>query len=432
MAGRYLYTAALRLATPVILGRLLWRSRRAPDYRRRWGERFGFVSPVEGGPIWVHAVSVGETVAAAPLIRDLLARYPQTPILLTNTTPTGSERTRGLFGERVHHCYLPYDTPGALRRFLDRVRPRLGIVMETEIWPNLMYAVHARGIPVVLANARLSARSARGYAHVRSLAADALARFTLIAAQTQTDADRFTALGAPADRVTVTGSIKFDQGIAQIMVEAGEALRREVGEERPVWVAASTHEGEDEIVLAAHRRVLLEHPSALLIIVPRHPERFDTVARRIEAAGLSFVRRTGRDATAATAQVYLADTMGELQLFLVASDIAFVGGSLVASGGHNLLEPAGLAKPVLTGPHMFNFAEIDRMLETAGGLRRVHGEEDVATAVSELFADPDARARLGAAAEAVVAANRGAKERLLAALDHLLDSSAGTVAGFGG
>lgn len=421
MTGRTLYTLALRLATPIILARLLWRSRRARAYRRRWGERFGFVPRCDRAPIWIHAVSVGETIAAAALVRALLQQHPEQPILLTNITPTGSERARALFGDDVLHCHLPYDLPGAVRRFLDRTRPRIGIIMETEIWPNLLAECAGRGIPVLLANARLSERSRRGYARVPRLTGEALSRIDWIGAQGEADAARFRHLGAPADRLEITGNLKFDQTIPEDQRRAGTALRERLGSTRPVWIAASTHAGEDEIVLDAHRLVRERQPDAGLILVPRHPERFDDVARLVEGAGFTLTRRSADAGSNTVADaVYLGDTMGELPALLAAADIAFIGGSLVATGGHNLLEPAALARPVLSGPHTFNFREIDRLLTEAGGLVRVTDAGTLAEVVADLVREPARRTDIGERAAGVVEANRGALKRILEAVQRRL------------
>ena len=354
--NRHLYTLLLHLALPLIALRLALRARKAPAYARRIKERFSFaLPPLKPGGIWVHAVSVGESIAAAPMIRALQARYPELPITVTCMTPTGSERIQALFGDSVQHCYLPYDLPWAAARFLDRVRPRLAVVMETELWPNHIHQCARRGIPVALANARLSERSARGYARFGKLTAPMLAELSLIAVQTQAEAQRFLDLGARPDCVEVTGSIKFDLKIdAELLQRAAELRRQWQAEQRPVWIAASTHAGEDEIVLAAHRQLLETRPNALLILVPRHPERFNSVHELCLSDGLTTRRRATGEAVQAGDQVLLGDTMGELLFLYALADIAFVGGSLVANGGHNLLEPAALGKPVLSGPHLFN------------------------------------------------------------------------------
>ncbi|QFT20546.1 3-deoxy-D-manno-octulosonic acid transferase [Pseudomonas sp. THAF187a] len=420
--NRHLYTLLLHLALPLIALRLALRARKAPAYARRIKERFSFaLPPLKPGCIWVHAVSVGESIAAAPMIRALQARYPELPITVTCMTPTGSERIQALFGDSVQHCYLPYDLPWAAARFLDRVRPRLAVVMETELWPNHIHQCARRGIPVALANARLSERSARGYARFGKLTAPMLAELSLIAVQTQAEAQRFLDLGARPDCVEVTGSIKFDLKIdAELLQRAAELRRQWQAEQRPVWIAASTHAGEDEIVLAAHRQLLETRPNALLILVPRHPERFNSVHELCLSDGLTTRRRSSGEVLQAGDQVLLGDTMGELLFLYALADIAFVGGSLVANGGHNLLEPAALGKPVLSGPHLFNFLEIAAQLRAAGALSEVADAAQLAERTATLLDTPAEAQRMSAAGLAVLKANQGALERLLDGLRRLL------------
>ena len=424
--NRHLYTLLLHLALPLIALRLALRARKAPAYARRIKERFSFaLPPLKPGGIWVHAVSVGESIAAAPMIRALRARYPELPITVTCMTPTGSERIQALFGDSVQHCYLPYDLPWAAARFLDRVRPRLAVVMETELWPNHIHQCARRGIPVALANARLSERSARGYARFGKLTAPMLAELSLIAVQTQAEAQRFLDLGARPDCVEVTGSIKFDLKIdAELLQRAAELRRQWQAEQRPVWIAASTHAGEDEIVLAAHRQLLETRPNALLILVPRHPERFNSVHELCLSDGLTTRRRATGEAVQAGDQVLLGDTMGELLFLYALADIAFVGGSLVANGGHNLLEPAALGKPVLSGPHLFNFLEIAAQLRAAGALSEVADAAQLAERTASLLDTPAEAQRMSAAGLAVLKANQGALERLLDGLRGLLSTRA--------
>ncbi|MFI7867069.1 lipid IV(A) 3-deoxy-D-manno-octulosonic acid transferase [Ectopseudomonas khazarica] len=420
--NRHLYTLLLHLALPLIALRLALRARKAPAYARRVKERFSFaLPPLKPGGIWVHAVSVGESIAAAPMIRALQARYPELPITVTCMTPTGSERIPALFGDSVQHCYLPYDLPWAAARFLDRVRPRLAVVMETELWPNHIHQCARRGIPVALANARLSERSARGYARFGKLTAPMLAELSLIAVQTQAEAQRFLDLGARPDCVEVTGSIKFDLKIdAELLQRAAELRHQWQAEQRPVWIAASTHAGEDEIVLAAHRQLLETRPNALLILVPRHPERFNSVHELCLSDGLTTRRRATGEAVQAGDQVLLGDTMGELLFLYALADIAFVGGSLVANGGHNLLEPAALGKPVLSGPHLFNFLEIAAQLRAAGALSEVANAAQLAERTATLLDTPAEAQRMSTAGLAVLKANQGALERLLDGLRRLL------------
>ncbi len=425
--NRALYTLLFHLGLPVVAGRLAWRAWRAPAYAKRIGERFALGRPlVKPGGIWLHAVSVGESIAAAPLVRELLVRYPQLPITITCMTPTGSERIQALFGGaeyagRVQHCYLPYDLPWAAARFLDRLQPKLAVIMETELWPNHIHQCAKRGIPVALANARLSARSARGYGRFAKLIAPMLADMSLIAVQTQAEAERFLSLGARPEAVEVTGSIKFDLRIEADLPVRANALRAEwQAAGRPVWIAASTHEGEDEVILSAHQQLVQASPDALLILVPRHPERFNAVHERIQRSGLSARRRSTGEALQAGDQVLLGDTMGELLFLYALADVAFVGGSLVANGGHNLLEPAALGKPVLSGPHLFNFLDIAAQLREAGALLEVADAEGLAQAVASLWREPEEAERRREAGLAVLKANQGALERLLAGLRRLL------------
>ncbi len=421
--NRTLYTLLFHLGLPLIALRLFLRGRKAPAYRQRIAERLAFGLPaMRQGGIWVHAVSVGESIAAAPLVRALLQAYPQLPITLTCMTPTGSERIRAMFADepRVQHCYLPYDLPWAAGRFLDRVRPRLGIIMETELWPNHIHQCTRRGIPVALANARLSARSARGYARFAGLTRPMLEEMSLIAVQTETEAERFRSLGARAECVQVTGSIKFDLKLDDTLVPRARHLREQWGAgQRPVWIAASTHEGEDAAILDAHRRVLQVHGDALLILVPRHPERFDAV-HALCRASFTTVRRSAEVAVDGQTQVLLGDTMGELLFLYALADIAFVGGSLVPTGGHNPLEPAALGLPVITGAHVFNFLEISAMLRDAGALQQVDDAEGLAAAVRRLIELPQDGRRMGEAGRAVMQANQGALQRLLDGLAKLI------------
>ena len=420
--NRLLYTLLLHLGLPLVAIRLLLRARKAPAYARRAGERFAVGLPaLRPGGIWVHAVSVGESIAAAPMIRALMARHPDLPITVTCMTPTGSERIRAMFGDQVQHCYLPYDLPWAAARFLDRVRPKLAVVMETELWPNHIHQCARRGIPVVLANARLSERSARGYARFARLTAPMLAELDWLAVQTETEAERFRQLGARPERVSVTGSIKFDLHIdASLTARAAEQRAQWGADARPVWIAASTHGGEDEVILIAHRKLLERHPDALLILVPRHPERFRDVFELCRQQGFATARRSGNEAVGAEHQVLLGDTMGELLFLYALADVAFVGGSLVANGGHNLLEPAALGKPVLSGPHLFNFLEISQQLAAAGALREIDDAAGLALAVATLLGDSEQAQTMRDGGLRVLRANQGALERLLDGLEQRL------------
>jgi 3-deoxy-D-manno-octulosonic-acid transferase len=422
--NRTLYTVLFHLGLPFIALRLWLRSRKAPAYAQRIGERFAMgLPPMQRGGIWVHAVSVGESIAAAPMVRALLAQYPQLPITITSMTPTGSERIRSMFANepRIQHCYLPYDFPWAAARFLKHIQPKIGVIMETELWPNHIHQCAKRCIPTVLANARLSERSARGYGQFAKLTRPMLGEVSLYAVQTQAEAQRFLDLGARPESVVVTGSIKFDLTIDPALLERATQLRTLwQALDRPVWIAASTHEGEDEIVLAAHRQLLVTHPDALLILVPRHLERFDSVFEMSRQQGFSTVRRsTGLPVTAADS-VLIGDTMGELLFLYALADIAFVGGSLVPTGGHNLLEPAALAKPLLSGTHLFNFLEIAALLRTAGALEEVSDAAGLATTVQRLIEHPVMARTMADAGLSVMKANQGALQRLLEGIARLI------------
>ena len=422
--NRTLYTLLFHLGLPLVALRLWLRARKAPAYRQRIGERFALgLPPMQPGGIWVHAVSVGESIAAAPMIRALLARYPQLPITVTCMTPTGAERIKAMFaGEsRIQHCYLPYDLPWAAGRFLDHVRPVLGIIMETELWPNHINQCARRGIPVVLANARLSERSARGYGKFAGLTRPMLAQMSWIAVQTEAEAQRFRDLGARPECVAVTGSIKFDLSIdPQLLKDAADLREQWLATQRPVWIAASTHAGEDESVLSAHRQLLASHPDALLILVPRHPERFASVHDLCVQQGFATVRRSSQQPVSAQTSVLLGDTMGELLFLYALADIAFVGGSLVPNGGHNLLEPAALAKPVLSGPHLFNFLEIAALLRNADALAEVADAASLTAAVQRLFDQPQQARAMADAGLQVMKANQGALQRLLDGIGRLV------------
>ena len=418
---RRLYTLVLYLLAPLVILRLLWRGLRAPDYWRRWPERFGAVEPPLGEQvIWLHAVSVGEVMAAEPVIRKLLDRHQEYSILVSTVTPTGSARAQALFGHDVAHVYAPYDLPGAVARFLGRVRPQLAIVMETELWPNLFHACHQDDIPLLLINARLSVRSVAGYRKVRSLAEQTLALVTEIAAQGEMDAARFESLGADARRITITGNLKFEQRLPPSLLERAEVLRRDWGVGRPVWIAASTHEGEDELVLDVFRTLRKRYRDCLLVLVPRHPERFGYVAELARYRGYNTVLRSERQPCTPETAVFIGDTMGELTLFYAASDVAFVGGSLVHHGGHNMLEPAALGIPVVTGPHVFNFAEITELLLKAGACEKVESTAELTGTVSRWLGDANERHRIGQQGRLTVEKNRGALKTVMAMIERYL------------
>jgi 3-deoxy-D-manno-octulosonic-acid transferase len=410
---RYLYTILFYLALPFVFLRLLWRSRRAPLYRKRWMERLGFCPHSLNQCILIHAVSLGETIAAVPLIKALIAKYPSSPILITNMTPTGSARVQAVFADRVYNAYIPYDLPGAINRFLERVKPRMVVVMETELWPNFFAACQRHDIPIIVTNARLSEKSAKGYRRIASLTRQMFEAITVLAVQGQPDADRFIALGMPKERITVTGSLKFDLELPADLPAKGEALREQLGRERLKWIAASTHPGEDEIILAAHRAICEKIPDAMLILVPRHPERFDSVAALVSEKGFNIARRSKAESCLPTTSVYLGDTMGEMMVMYSACDVACVAGSFVAVGGHNVIEPAALHKPVVTGPYLFNFAEISDYLLQAGGMVKVEDANQLANTVIGFFENENQRKQAGENAALVVEKNRGALQRQL-------------------
>jgi len=357
-----------------------------------------------------------------PLIRDLLGRNPPVGVLVTTTTPTGARHLRELFSSRVQHAFTPYDLGWIMRRFLRRVQPRLVLVVETEIWPTMLAACQRGAIPVILANARLSERSARGYARLGRFTAITFRRFAAIAAQSQPDAERFVRLGADPRDVSVTGSIKFDLQLPASLRDRAEVLRRAWGVNLPVWVAASTHEGEEEALIAVQRRLRRRYEDALLVLVPRHPERFERVAALLRREGAQTARRSEERACDRGCSIYLVDSMGELTLFLAAADAVFIGGSLVPTGGHNLLEAAALAVPIAIGPHCFNFAEITRLLVEAEGAVQVADADSLGHLLERWLGDAAERAQVGERALAFVERNRGALKHLLEHLLELVDS----------
>jgi 3-deoxy-D-manno-octulosonic-acid transferase len=358
--------------------------------------------------------------AAEPLVRALLEKYPAYSLLITTVTPTGSARVTALFGNEVAHVYAPYDLPDAVKRFFQRVRPQLAIIMETELWPNLFHACRDRQVPLLLVNARLSAKSMAGYLRVKRMVARTLGNITEIVAQGDADAKRFERLGAQHDRITVSGNLKFEQRIPPSLRERAEVLRRDWGTGRPVWVAASTHEGEDELLLDVFSQLRQQFPDCLLVLVPRHPERFESVAELSRQRGLNTLLRSEMRPCDAATQVFVGDSMGELPLFFAAADVAFVGGSLVPHGGHNLLEPAALGIPVVTGSHVFNFTEICELLLQAGACEKVETVAELAATLGRWLGDANERHRVGEQGRAVVEKNRGALQTVLAMVDRHL------------
>ena len=406
---RTLYTLLITLALPLIALRLWWRARQQPEYLQHVAERFGRYSaqPNTAPLIWLHAVSVGETRAAEPLLRALRERYPNHRILLTHMTPTGRETGVALFGEDVLRCYLPYDYPRAVARFLDHYQPSVGVLMETEIWPNLVHACQARGTPLYLVNARLSEKSFARYLRVGALTADTVRALTAIAAQSADDARRFEALGAT--QVSVTGNLKFDVAPSAVHLALGEHLREGFGARR-VLLAASTRDGEELLFIT---NKLHEIPDALLVIVPRHPQRFDEVAALLDQHHIPYQRRSANEPVRAKTRVLLGDSMGEMVAYYAACDVAFIGGSLLPFGGQNLIEACAVGKPVLIGTHTHNFAEATERAVTAGAAVRVMDGADLLRKATALLDNPKVTERMRAAALAFSGEHRGATQKLL-------------------
>ncbi len=452
-----LYQVLLSFAYPLVRLRLRWRARGEPEYGDRVEERFGRVPPdVPEGVIWFHTVSTGETIAAAPIIAELTRRYPDVPFLVTTMTPTGSEqvRMRLMAGESswdgreetkshagsdpraatqpaarpvarpVVHCYAPYDFPWVLRRFFDRVRPRLLVLMETELWPNLIARASREAVPIMLVNGRLSARSARGYRRLGGLTRKMLQRLTVIACQYPNHAERFLALGAAEEKLQVQGSVKFDVRLPDDASERVEALRQRWAlRSRRVWIAGSTHPGEDELLLRAHLAVRQRLPEACLILVPRHPSRCGDVLALCRAQGLRVARQSQSTPDDGAADVIVGDVMGQLIYLYGLSEVAFVGGSLVPAGGHNPIEPALWGQPLLMGEAYENFPDVVERFAEAGSLSVVSGVESLKVELMRCLNDTDARRLAGAAAREVVAKNRGASDRLLALLGAQIEAA---------
>ena len=406
--ARLLYSLIFYLATPFILLRLLWRARKQPEYLQHLGERWGFYSAQPSQPlIWVHAVSVGETRAAQPLIEGLKAQWPDHQILLTGMTPTGRAAGQEVYGAQVIQVYLPYDTPGAVKRFFDQFSPAFGVMMETEIWPNLIAAARHRNIPLILANARLSARSAKGYGKIGALSRPAFAALSATAAQTVQDAQRLAQLGASP--LEVCGNIKFDVTPPAEKLQLGQAWRKPLNG-RPTWLAASTREGEEALVLNAWRQLAM--PEVLLILVPRHPQRFAEVAQMLASEGINYRQRSNSLPSTDT-QVWLGDSMGEMAAYFAMADLAFIGGSLLPLGGQNLIEAAACGCPVLIGPHTFNFTQATEDAISAGAARRVLNAKALAEQVRRLLDNQPELIAMRQAALRFAAEHRGATHKTL-------------------
>jgi 3-deoxy-D-manno-octulosonic-acid transferase len=432
---RFVYSWLIRCAVPAALGVLLWRGLADRGYWQGLAQRLGFGAALRTPCLWLHAVSLGEMSAAAPLLRALRRRYPQIPLVVTTATPAGRARAEALLPGGADIRFLPYDTPGSVRRFLARTQPRAAIIMETELWPNLLSECERRSVPVLLASARLSVKSVSRYRRFGALFSSVFSPNLTVAAQTSSDAERFQAIGAPAGQIHVTGNVKFDLELAAGVTQAGHELRAAFGAHRPVWIAGSTHAGEEEQVLDAHALLQAATPDALLVLVPRHKDRFAAVADMLTRRGVEFARRSQMPGRADTPPVsvsnappidipvLLADTVGELALLYACADIAFVGGSLVPIGGHNLLEPAALGLPVLSGPSYRNSEEIAQLLLARGAVIQVNSAADLAAALQRLLADPVERRRIGRIGQEIIAANRGSIERLMILIEPWLPAA---------
>jgi len=418
---RKTYSLLIYLVTPLALLYLAFRGLRSSDYLKRWPERFAFFkAPKATGGIVVHAASMGEVNAASVLIRELGKHHAEFPLCLTSLTPTGSDRVRTLFTDTVFHVYAPLDLPGAVKRFFERVQPRLLIIMETEIWPNLYHEAASRNIPILIANARISENSVGGYKRFRKITTAALNQVSRIAAQSSKDAARLIEIGADEARLAVTGNLKFDVRLPPSLIEQGDSIRLAWGTDRLVLLAGSTHEGDEGPLLEAFIGILETYPGALLVLVPRHPERFGRAAQLARSAGLRVSMRSEGVSCPRTTQCFVIDSMGELLRYYAACDVAFVGGSIATTGGQNVLEPAALCKPVLVGPHTFNFEEITRQLIDCQAALRIQNAGELEEAVRRLFNDPELRDRMGRAGLKLVKGGQGALDRTLEIVDSLL------------
>ncbi len=418
---RYLYTVVIHLLVPFILLRLLLVSCKNPDYRKRWLERFGIVNwKNEKSVIWIHAVSVGEVNAAKPIVKKLSKKYPDFSILITTVTPTGAATVSQEYNKNILNLYLPYDIPFCVNKFLQSVNPVVLITMETEIWPNLYHLCNEANIPVLIVNARLSEKSTKGYKLISKLTSKTLQLVEEIAAQTKADADRFIMLGAKKENISISGNLKFDIEVQQSVKEEAESLRHYFSISRPIWIAASTHEGEEEIILDAHRNVLSKYQDAILILAPRHPERIKRVVTLCKQGGFKFKRRTKEESFENENSVFLLDTLGELKLYYAASEVAFVGGSLVKNGGQNMLEPASLNLPVITGPYTYNFREISELLFHEGALLLAQNAKELSDRVIDLLSDANLRNSIGDSGETVIKANRGSSNKTFELIEKYL------------
>ena len=418
---RFTYVLLTYLLSPLYVLYWFCRALINPTYWDRLGQRLGFGYPVlSEGSIWIHAVSVGEVQATIPLVLALQDRFPERQLLITTVTPTGAERVASLFDDHVLHCYIPLEISFAVQNFFNSIKPDIALIIETEIWPNLYDACGRREIPLILVNARISPQSADRYRRFLPLLRETLSHGIVIAAQSEVDADRFRSLGAAPERTWVIGNIKFDVELPAEIESHGQIFREQNFSGRPVWIAASTHDNEEEQVLSAHRQLLKEIPEALLILVPRHPERFGTVKTLLRKKGFNYIARTDDCPCCNDIDVFLGDTMGELPLFYAASDIAFVGGTLVPIGGHNLLEPAALGLPILTGPYLFNTPDIANMFSELGASIQIKDSAELANEVKKLFYDRGEVVQMGRKGRIIVAENKGALPRFLDLMEPLV------------
>ncbi|MCX7107946.1 MAG: lipid IV(A) 3-deoxy-D-manno-octulosonic acid transferase [Methylococcales bacterium] len=420
---RVIYSSIFYLLIPFILSRLLWRSIKAPAYRHRWRERLGFYNKAKSFPegvIWFHAVSVGEAEALFPLLRHIQKHHTDAKLLITTTTPTGSARVNAVMLETVTHVYLPYDIPGAVNRFMHCFKPKLAVIIETEIWPNLYSCCGKNKIPLYIINARLSEKSSLGYQKIPSLVHPALGNIYGIATQTQEDTNRFLAIGANSEKLKTLGNIKFDVQIPQSIIAQGLQIKTNLFEGRFVWLIASTHKDEEIIFLEIYKQIKQKIPQLLLVLVPRHPERFAEVRKLCEKLQYTVVSRTASEAVCKQTDVYLVDTMGELKALYAASDVAFVGGSMVPTGGHNILEAAAVGLPVMFGPYMANFKEIARRVLSDNAAIQCQNKQDVIDSILALYEQPNFRNALAEKGKAFVQINQGAMTRIYKMLEQFI------------
>ena len=423
---RIIYNFFLYLLLPIVIFRLYYQSIRVPAYSNRVRERFGWYPDLclEQPVIWIHAVSVGEVYAAKPLIKLIRKQYPGFALLVTTMTLTGARIVEQQLGDSVYHLFVPYDLPGAVKRFIYCIKPQLLIAMETEVWPNIFFYCNKNNIPVVMANARLSEKSFRGYKYLSGFTKEVLSNVSMIIARSKVDAEYFIRLGINTDRVKVSGNLKFDVELPENIQQQANILRRETQLDRPVWIAASTHNNEEEVILAAFKEVIGTFPDCLLIIAPRHPTRADSIASLVINSGLTVKRKSQNTKLSDDIQVYILDTLGELTLYYALADLAFVGGSIVPVGGHNVLEPASLGIPVITGPHNYNFLEICKLLEDSGALWVVDDAVQLINKVNLLLADTELRQNAGKKGREIVESNRGSARRVMHFLQDFLSKNA--------